>query len=559
MSKQCSVDNLITLSSSPGQTKSSNGNRPRLYMLFRLGLFLTDFVCLFGSFWIAGLIVGMPITPGPGWVAHFWPLLFSVLALSFFSTQGLYSYHLIFSMKKQLYALHIALIWGVIAALILSAYYTFPAHWASKSILALIMLSIGVAGLAWSIQLHWQALHHFLRAFGISLIAIWVIHFFFKGQVNFLPHHIWIGPVGLIFSSGTLSIGRYFLLRKIYNDFFFRSFRRQVAVLGTNEDSEKIVSHIIENNAPFWVSGTIGCDNSRLNTPVSKDCLGDIIELPMIFCEHDINDVIVTDESIDKRTLISLLDYSIQNGITVWFPPKLLPIIDKKIHIDHFCGIPMIRMGQQKPIISYERIEYFLDAVMTLPLVIALLPVLAVVAAAIKIDSMGPIFYRASAIGKNGQPFKMFKFRSMRVNNDSQIHKQFVTKLIKGDIDNENSDGKPLKIVDDPRVTSVGKLIRKYSIDELPQLFNVLMGQMRLIGPRPCLPYEFDVYQDWYKKRAAIRPGITGLWQVTGRSEVTFEEMILLDLFYVYNRNLWMDIKILIETIFVVLNKKGAY
>lgn len=108
-------------------------------------------------------------------------------------------------------------------------------------------------------------------------------------------------------------------------------------------------------------------------------------------------------------------------------------------------------------------------------------------------------------------------------------------------------------------MTKVGKILRKTSLDEIPQLINVLMGQMSLIGPRPCLPYEFDVYQDWYKKRAAIRPGITGLWQVAGRSEVSFEEMILLDLYYLYNRSLWMDINLFIETVFVVLTKKGAY
>ena len=153
----------------------------------------------------------------------------------------------------------------------------------------------------------------------------------------------------------------------------------------------------------------------------------------------------------------------------------------------------------------------------------------------------------------------MFKFRSMKLNNDNEIHQQFVTKLIKGEIGKDSSDGQPLKITNDPRVTMIGKFLRKFSLDELPQLINVIAGQMSLIGPRPCLPYEYDIYQDWYKKRAAIRPGITGLWQVTGRSEVAFEEMILLDLYYVYNRNIWMDLNILIETIFVVLKKKGAY
>jgi len=147
----------------------------------------------------------------------------------------------------------------------------------------------------------------------------------------------------------------------------------------------------------------------------------------------------------------------------------------------------------------------------------------------------------------------------MRTDTDSDIHKQFVTKLIKGEIGKEENEGKPLKITNDSRITRVGNILRKFSLDELPQLINVLKGEMSLVGPRPCLPYEYEVYEEWYKKRATVRAGITGLWQVTGRSSVSFEDMILLDLYYIYNRDLSLDLNILFETIFVVLGKRGAY
>ncbi len=153
----------------------------------------------------------------------------------------------------------------------------------------------------------------------------------------------------------------------------------------------------------------------------------------------------------------------------------------------------------------------------------------------------------------------MYKFRSMRVNNDVCIHKDYVTKLIKGEIGKDCKGDQVLKITDDSRITSIGKIIRKLSLDELPQLINVLKGDMSLVGPRPCLPYEYELYKDWHKKRQSVRPGITGLWQVTGRSTVSFEDMILLDLYYIYNRSLMMDLSILYETVFVVLGKKGAY
>ena len=198
-------------------------------------------------------------------------------------------------------------------------------------------------------------------------------------------------------------------------------------------------------------------------------------------------------------------------------------------------------------------------SLLSLPLLLLLSPLLLSIALAIKLDSPGPILYRFQAIGENGAIYIMNKFRSMRADSDNKIHKDYVSKLIKGEIGKEESDKTPLKIVNDPRVTRVGRFIRKFSMDELPQLFNVLQGSMSLVGPRPCLPYEFEMYQDWYKKRTSVRPGITGLWQITGRSEVAFEDMILLDLYYIYNRNLVLDFNLLFETIFVVLEKKGAY
>jgi lipopolysaccharide/colanic/teichoic acid biosynthesis glycosyltransferase len=207
----------------------------------------------------------------------------------------------------------------------------------------------------------------------------------------------------------------------------------------------------------------------------------------------------------------------------------------------------------------FSKVKHGFDALITLPAFILQLPLFLLICALIKIDSKGPVFYLAKSVGKNGRFFSMFKFRSMGVNNNSDIHQDYVTKFIKGEINSEDNEGQPLKITNDYRVTRVGKLLRKFSLDELPQLINVLKGDMSLVGPRPCLPYEYEIYKDWYKKRTFVRPGITGLWQVTGRSEVSFEDMILLDLYYIYNKSFVMDLSILYETIFVVLNKRGAY
>jgi exopolysaccharide biosynthesis polyprenyl glycosylphosphotransferase len=296
-----------------------------------------------------------------------------------------------------------------------------------------------------------------------------------------------------------------------------------------------------------------------LDHNLGKVCLGDINKIPTIASQFKIDDIIITDEDIDKPTLVSLLDFCTSAGINAWFPPKLLPIINIKLNIDNFCGLPMIRLCSQKNTWLFSKIKHSVDALITVPLFILQLPLFFLIALAVKLESAGPVFYQARAVGKNGRVFTMYKFRSMRVDTGNEIHKDYVTKLIKGEIENGKDEDKPLKITDDPRVTRVGNILRKLSLDELPQLINVIKGDMSLVGPRPCLPYEFEVYQDWYKRRVSVRAGISGLWQVTGRSEVSFEDMILLDLYYIYNRSLLLDFNILFETIFVVLGKKGAY
>ncbi|MBW1806366.1 MAG: sugar transferase [Deltaproteobacteria bacterium] len=219
----------------------------------------------------------------------------------------------------------------------------------------------------------------------------------------------------------------------------------------------------------------------------------------------------------------------------------------------------MIRLCSQKNSWVFEKIKYGLDVLVTSLALFFLCPVLFVIGSIIKMNSPGPALYPGRAVGRGGREFTMYKFRSMKIDNTNSSHKGYVTKLIKDELDEEDKKNGVFKISDDSRVTSVGRFLRKFSLDELPQLINVLKGDMSLVGPRPCLPYEYELYKDWHKKRLSIQPGITCLWQVAGRSAVSFEDMVILDLYYIYNRNLMMDLNILYETVFVVLGKKGAY
>lgn len=207
---------------------------------------------------------------------------------------------------------------------------------------------------------------------------------------------------------------------------------------------------------------------------------------------------------------------------------------------------------------SYEPIKRQIDLLVTVLLLLVFgLPML-LIALAIKLHSPGPIFYHQQRIGKNGVPFDMLKFRSMRVGNDDPSRKKQMQRLIKDNLGPQQLGAQTLKVKNDARVTGVGKVLRKAGLDELPQLFNVLRGEMSLVGPRPPLPYEYEVYQDWHKDRLAVLPGITGLWQTTAHNLVPFDEMVRIDLRYIETMNPWLDFKIMVCTPVEMLRGKGG-
>ena len=181
---------------------------------------------------------------------------------------------------------------------------------------------------------------------------------------------------------------------------------------------------------------------------------------------------------------------------------------------------------------------------------ILLSPIIAVVACAVKFTSKGPVFFSQKRVGKNGELFEMYKFRSMVVNAEE----------LKENLEEQNEMSGPMfKIKDDPRITKVGKFIRKTSIDELPQLWNILKGDMSLVGPRPSLPKEVEQFDNWMFKRLSVRPGLTCYWQVSGRNNIDFEDWMKLDIKYVEERNFWIDIKLIFKTVFVLFGDKNAH
>jgi lipopolysaccharide/colanic/teichoic acid biosynthesis glycosyltransferase len=199
-----------------------------------------------------------------------------------------------------------------------------------------------------------------------------------------------------------------------------------------------------------------------------------------------------------------------------------------------------------------------LDVAVAIVLLCALLPLIAVVVLAVRLDSPGPVLFRQRRIGRGMAPFTVLKFRSMRAAADSAPHRAYVRGLISSEAQPVPTEQGLYKLAGDDRVTRIGRLLRKTSIDELPQLWNVIRGEMSLVGPRPVVDYEVDAYPDWYLDRFGVRPGLTGLWQVSGRNERTYEEMVRLDIEYASRQSLRLDLVILLKTIWVVLRGRGV-
>ena len=198
----------------------------------------------------------------------------------------------------------------------------------------------------------------------------------------------------------------------------------------------------------------------------------------------------------------------------------------------------------------YEAIKRLIDIICSFVGILVLSPLFIIIAIIVKFTSKGPIFFSQKRVGRNGKEFDMYKFRSMVVNAEELKEKLAAQNEISGPM---------FKMKDDPRVTKVGKFIRKTSIDELPQLWNILKGDMSLVGPRPSLPKEVAQFEDWMYKRLEVKPGLTCYWQVSGRNNIDFEDWMKLDIRYVEERNLWIDIKLICKTVFVLFGDKNAH
>ncbi len=337
-------------------------------------------------------------------------------------------------------------------------------------------------------------------------------------------------------------IFRYFCKRIIAYMIYKLDIRNNLLIIGKNVRKYKKIFNNYYINKVFYYPYTLETKNieSLKNSSVKKN----------------IKEIIITNYSIKDEDFLSLCDWAQTNNIDVKILPTEIQMTKDRIILDDTLGIPIILLISN-PVREFDYfLKRILDIILAIILLIILSPIFLIIAICIKIESKGPIFYKHLRVGFNEKEFYLYKFRSMINNADKQLNDLTENSLQQNEAF--------LKLEEDDRITRIGKFLRKYSLDELPQLFNVLKGEMSIVGPRPIVRWEVErikkIYHNYsYKKMFKVLPGITGLWQVSGRSLLNDEKRLELEIFYVDNWSLNLDIKILIKTVIVVLFHKGAY
>lgn len=398
----------------------------------------------------------------------------------------------------------------------------------------------------------------FLAVCVSTMVLAGILYFTYRETSRVLFALFFLLDSGLLLGTRIgLSAVRYTQWRR------WRSLRRATIVVGAGQVGRNVVEQLCKYAwADVDLAGYVDDDpEKQAQTFDGLPVLGTLDDVEKVVTEYAVQDAVVALPLRAHERLIEVCETLQRLHVHVHVIPDLFALSFPSATLDGFGGIPVIDLGRP----SIHGMQRFLKRafdVLAVSLGITVLsPLLFVVALAIKFTSPGPILYRQQRIGENGRLFTMFKFRSMRVDADPSVHQAHVTHLISRNLSPEGLDGNKsasLKMENDPRVTPFGKWIRKTSFDELPQLFNVLRGEMSLVGPRPPIDYEVALYKDWHKRRFQAIPGITGLWQVKGRNRVSFDEAVRMDLEYIQRQSLWLDIQILLQTPLAMITGKGA-
>ncbi len=325
-------------------------------------------------------------------------------------------------------------------------------------------------------------------------------------------------------------------------------YRRRSLVVGSGHHLDTVAHALLESpERPVELVGFISLTPRPDNGLRS---LGDLGQLPEVLVRERIEEVVIADPDFPQDLALDLVERCHQSGITVHVAPSTMEILLDRAEFVPGESVPLFTL--RPPV--FEGVAFAVkrsfDLIVSFLLLLVLSPVLLAIAVAVRLSSHGPVIYRSIRPGMAGRPFDCFKFRTMRADAEQS----------QADLEELNeSTGALFKIRDDPRLTHIGRILRRFSLDELPQLANVVRGEMSLVGPRPLPMRDFEHLEEWHKKRYLVLPGITGLWQVSGRSELDFDDLVRLDFLYLERWSIFLDMSILLKTIPAVLTRRGAF
>jgi exopolysaccharide biosynthesis polyprenyl glycosylphosphotransferase len=326
----------------------------------------------------------------------------------------------------------------------------------------------------------------------------------------------------------------------------------RVIIVGAGEVGRTVMRTIVaRRELGYHIAGFVDDNPEKGQTDIGRiKALGATSDLARVIEEESVDEVLITLPWMYHRKIMGIVRECQRRHVSARIVPDLFQMSLSQVDVDDLGGIPLIGVREVGIGTGALLLKRGVDVVGAGIGLVLGAPLLALIGLAVQLDSPGPILFEQVRVGAGGKPFMIYKLRSMRLGAETELEELR---------DLNESDGPIFKMRDDPRLTRVGRFLRRTSLDELPQLWNVLRGEMSLVGPRPPLPSEVGSYLEWHKKRLQVRPGMTGLWQVSGRSLLSFDEMVLLDIYYIENWSLWLDLKILMRTIPQVLCGDGAY
>lgn len=381
-----------------------------------------------------------------------------------------------------------------------------------------------------------------------SIVIVMAITFFIQPLVY---------SRGMLVLAGTLTVISLSIVRLIKTVVLANRYRRgigveRVLIVGAGEIGRAVIRTILASPMlGYRIAGYVDDDPEKGDGLGRIKSLGGLDNLSQVLASGEVDEVIVTLPWMYHRKIIQIVEECERANVRVRIVPDVYQQRMRTVDLDSLNGIPLIGPGPERLSSSALLVKRAIDLLLSVLALPFFALVFLIAGALIKLDSPGPIIFKQRRVGKDGKEFEVWKFRTMVVGADEIKAAVAHLNLFENNI--------LLKVPDDPRMTRVGRILRRTSLDELPQIINVLRGEMSWVGPRPNTPDEVVRYEPWQRKRLSVLPGITGLWQVSGRSDVPFDEMCLLDIFYIENWSLDLDIRILLQTIPHVIFGRGAY